>query len=255
MDESFKCALCKYFGNGAIASILKGSVLNKIGKKGLNTLKNTSKEKKDNLHEYLDQLMVKQADIYVHQNCRAKHSLKREASESPNDKSVAEKRMRSFVVEPVEPVEPIDTEFDFSSNCFLCSKSIMSRKDLSRRSSTPDNMKDWSYVNGPSVSDTILSISGDGSDLTSELQNVQNLIRDVDLQLKEAKYHRHCFISFLKRHKSYTSDRSKSNKYSKVDAYMKKIYDYIESDTDCQLTIKQLREIAKTDAEDPVERL
>lgn len=251
MDDSDRsCILCECFGEGVVASMLEGSVLNKVGAKGLKTLNSVSQEKNDKLHERLQKASDDGRDIYVHQNCRAKYSSKR-VGESQSKEVIAEKRMRDSTEEIECETEPEEIEFDFENKCFICSHAIMCSLD---HAWIPEHLRAWSLVTGPSINETISLLTEDVDDPTSELSILKNLIQNVDLQLKNAKYHRHCFKELLKRYKRYDNQRRHSNKFEKVDAYMAKIFKYIEQDNDCQWTLQQLKDVAQTDNDDPVDR-
>lgn len=203
--------------------------------RGMKTLVNASIERGDEFSEFLK----KQKSVTVHDSCRKNYTRKssvasfkkrqREEQEASTSTTVMPPRTRSRVSE---------SGFCFKKLCLFCGKNA--NEECERRKSL-DYRRKIVQVSTLGLKDSILAVARTRSDAIAN-NVIERINFEYDLVAAEAKYHRKCYLSFMKPSTGAQIGRPKDES---TDLAIEEIFTYIENSDDSQFTLNELKNVSK----------
>ena len=191
--------------------------------KGRNTLMTSSLERQDGLYDEIKNT----TPLRIHADCRKQYTRK---------SSIASAKRKSTCLEENDaPLlrSGVSRTFDIKTDCLFCSESIMQDNKLSS-----NRKKAVSNVETLEFQASILKRAQERQDKWGN-ETAERVQHAHDLVAAEAKYHRQCAQTFLKR--PWRNETNNSDNNSKEKAF-NLLCDFLDDNDECQYPLQELLE-------------
>ncbi|CAH2083873.1 unnamed protein product [Euphydryas editha] len=225
---------------------------NVIVDRGMKTLIAASAERGDEFTDYLKS----QKSVAVHVQCRKNYTrrttiaaVKRQHEEDQASTSKTteyiESKTKNIIIPrgskkspPRTTAHVSESDFCFKNHCLFCGNEA--NKEYEKKRAQKYRRK-ICMVSTLSFKESVLKIAQSRSDDNSKTITAR-IGFEHDLVAAEARYHRNCYIYFLK---PPTGGKNGRPRDEAVILAMEEIFAYIENSDDCQFTLGELKRVCK----------